>query len=65
MLLVPGDALVVVDQVAAAVEDEAVPIDLDGPRMVCRVAVDQVDTTVDQPVSEPASTRPALRWTVA
>jgi len=53
ILLVPTDALVVIDQVPAAVEDEPVPIDLDWTRMMGRVAVDDVHAAVDQPVCKP------------
>ena len=48
-----GDALVVVDEVAAAVEDEAAAVDLDRPRMVRRMAVHHIGRVkVDQPARE-------------
>src|SRR5690606_35643826 len=52
-LVVPGDPLVVVQEIAAPVEDRAVPEDLDRLRVVRRVAVDDVDPGVfDQRVGE-------------
>src|SRR5215472_18345646 len=52
VLLVAADALVVVDAIAAAVEDELAPVDLDRAGMVRGVAVDQVDAAVDEPAGE-------------
>ena len=42
-LLVTADALVVIDQVAAAVADELAAIDLDCLRVVGRMTVDEID----------------------
>jgi len=42
-LLVAADAFVVIDQVAAAVEDELAAIDLDCLRVVGRMTVDEID----------------------
>ena len=52
VLVVVPDALVVVDAVAAAVEDELAPEHLDRARVVRGVTVDQVGPAVDQPVGE-------------
>jgi len=38
-----ADAFVVVDEVAAAIEDQLVAIDLGALRVVARMAVDEVD----------------------
>jgi hypothetical protein len=50
--LVAGDALVVIDAVAAAVQDELAAVHLDRARVVAGVAVDEVDAAVDQPAGE-------------
>ena len=50
--LVAADAFVIVDAIAAAVEDEPAPVDLDRAGVMRGVAVDQVDTAVDQPSGE-------------
>src|SRR5947208_3628706 len=50
VVLVAGDALVVVDEVAAPVEDELPRVHLQGARMVRGVAVDEVHAGVDQGV---------------
>ena len=47
-----GDALVVVDEIAAAVENEPVTIHLDGADVMRRVPVDEIDTTFDQPMGK-------------
>src|SRR5271157_3449492 len=47
-----ADAFVVVDAVAAAVEDELAPVGLDRPGVVRGVAVDHVDTAVDEAAGE-------------
>ena len=52
VLLMTGDAFVVVDAVAAAVQDELAPEHLDRARVMRGVAVDEVDTAADQPVGE-------------
>jgi hypothetical protein len=52
VLLIAGDALVVVDAVAAAVQDELAAEHLDRARVMRGVAVDEVDTAADQPVGE-------------
>lgn len=54
VLLVAGDALVVVDEVPAAVQDQPVPVDLDGARVVRGVAVDDIGAAVHQGVGEAA-----------
>src|SRR5439155_12403990 len=51
-LFVTPDALVVVDEVSATVEDEPVCVYLNGPWMVRGVAMDQIDAAIDQPMSE-------------
>jgi hypothetical protein len=43
---------VVVDAVAAAIQDELALVHLDGTRVVGGVTVDHVDAAVDQPVGE-------------
>jgi hypothetical protein len=50
--VVPGDALVVIDQISTAVQDQFPTVDLDGPRMVRGMPMHQVGTAVDQPVCE-------------
>jgi len=52
VLPVAPDALIVVDAVAATVEDELAAEHLDRPGVVRGVTVDQVDPAVDQPVGE-------------
>ena len=47
-----ADALVVIDAVAAAVQDELAAEHLDRARVVGGVAVDQVGAAVDQPAGE-------------
>lgn len=49
----PADALAVVDEVTAAVEDQATAIDLDRPGVVGGMTVDDVHPTVYEAVSEP------------
>jgi hypothetical protein len=51
---VAADALVVVDEVAAAVEDELPVVHLDRPGMVRGVAVHDVHAAVDETVGERA-----------
>jgi hypothetical protein len=51
---VAGDALVVVDEVAAAVQHELAAVDLDRSGMMRRVPVHDVHSTVDEPMGEPA-----------
>lgn len=53
IFLVTGDSLVIVDEVAAAVEDEPVAIHLNGPRMMRGMAVNNIDSPLDQSMSEP------------
>ena len=45
-------AFVVIDAVAAALEDEPAPVNLHRTRVVGGVAVDDVKTAVDQPTGE-------------
>jgi hypothetical protein len=52
VLLVPGDALVVIDQVAAAIQDQPAPVDLDWQRMMRRVPAYQMDSGTDQTLRE-------------
>src|SRR5260370_11016589 len=52
VLLMPTDSFVVIDEVAAAIKDQPVSIDLDRTRMMGRVAVDDVNAAVDQPVGK-------------
>jgi len=47
-----GDAFVVVDAVAAAVQDQLAAEHLDRPRVVRGVTVDEIDAAADQPVRE-------------
>jgi hypothetical protein len=51
-LLVAADAFVVIDAVAAAVEDEPAPVNLHRTRVVGEVAVDDVKAAVDQPAGK-------------
>ncbi len=50
--LVAGDALVIIDAVAAAVQDEPAAVHLDRARVVWGVAVHHVDAAVDQSAGE-------------
>jgi len=52
-----GDPFIVVDAVAAAVQHQLVAVDLDRPRMVRGMAVDDVDPAVDEPMREPDGKR--------
>ena len=50
----PADPLVVIQEIPAAVEDQAVPVDLERLGVMGRMAVDHVDASLDQPVGEVA-----------
>ena len=52
ILIVAADALVVIDQIPTAVQDQLPAVDLDGPRMVGGVPMHHVDAAVDQAVRE-------------
>src|SRR6266566_1321292 len=51
-VLVAADALVVVDGIAAAIQDQSAPVDLDGAGVVGGVAVDEIGPSVDELVRE-------------
>src|SRR5207244_11592655 len=52
VLLIAGDALVVVDAAAATIQDELAPEHLNRARVMRGMTVHQVDAAADQPVSE-------------
>src|SRR5262249_36396370 len=52
VLLVAADALVVVDAVTAAVQDEFAPVHLERARVVRRMPVDDVGAAVDEQVGK-------------
>jgi hypothetical protein len=49
---VAADAFIVVDDIAASVQDRSAAVKLDRPRMVRGVSVNYVNASVDQPVRE-------------
>ena len=51
-LLVSGDAFVVVDEIAAAIEHKFVSIDFNGPWVVRRVTVNQIHAAVEEAMSK-------------
>jgi hypothetical protein len=49
---VAADPFVVVQKIAAAVEHQLVPVHVDGPWMVRRMSMNDVDAAIDEPVCE-------------
>ena len=53
ILLIAGDALVVGNEIAAAIEDQPLPVDLEGARMVRGMAVEKIaGACIDESMSE-------------
>lgn len=52
VLLVTADALVVVDKITTAVQDQLLAVDLDGPRMVRGMPMHKIYSAVDEPARE-------------
>ena len=50
VLPVTTDPLVIVDKIAAAIQDQFLAVDLERPGMVRGMSVDKIDSTVDEPM---------------
>ena len=50
VLLVAADPLVIVDKIAAAIQDQFLAVDLERPRMVRGMSMDKIDSAVDEPM---------------